>query len=120
MPANHFHAGNMPMAHYGSDDSGVQIARAVNDSISNTIGAGLERFVDVFDNWTLTYDEVIFIHNGAMRMTVDGQIYDCKAGDILWMTNGSELIYDCRGGRCEFFYALYPVDWAKQQGRVEP
>jgi ethanolamine utilization protein EutQ len=120
MPSHHFHSGNMPVKQYGATDSGVKIARAVHEDISTTLGGGWESFEDVYDTWTLTYDEVIFIHRGAIRMTVDGVVHDCKAGDILWMTKGSELIYDCKGGACEFFYALYPVNWAKIQGRKEP
>ncbi len=95
------------------------IARLVNSGLSSSLGAGLERLEKTRLEWTVTYDEVLFIHQGRLTVHSGGRRYDCVAGDIVWLPNGTTLIYDAEEP-CEYFYALYPVDWAKQQGTVEP
>lgn len=95
------------------------ICRAVDDSTSRTLGAGIETLSNVRFDWTLTYDEVLFIKEGSLRLWCAGERHDCEPGDIVWLPNGVTITYDAPG-TCTYFYALYPVDWAKRQGRAEP
>ncbi len=100
-------------------DQQTAIARLVNASFSKTLGAGVERLEKTRLEWTVTYDEVLFIREGRLTVHSGGQSYDCVAGDIVWLPNGTTLVYDAPEA-CEYFYALAPVDWARQQGTVEP
>ena len=95
------------------------IAREVNAGISTHMGAGIEYLERVTIDWTVTYDEVLFIHEGALTVEFDGECYDCTPGDIVWLPSGTSLRYIARE-RCGYFYALYPVDWADRQGVNEP
>ena len=36
------------------------------------------------------------------------------------LPEGVTLDYDMKGRRCEYFYALYPFDWAARNGMAEP
>jgi len=98
----------------------TKIARVINASNSDHIGAGIEVLENVSISWTVTYDEVLFIHEGEMTIVTGGERWTCRPGDIVWLTNGTTLEYDASSGRCAYFYALYPVDWAKRQGIEEP
>lgn len=96
------------------------IARLINGANSDHIGAGIEVLEDVSISWTVTYDEVLFIHEGEMEIETNGERWTCQPGDVVWLPNGTTLNYDSSNGRCAYFYALYPVDWAKRQGIQEP
>ena len=98
----------------------TRIARIIDRSLSDHIGAGIEVLDKVSIAWTVTYDEVLFIHEGEMTVASGGMRWLCQPGDIVWLPNGTMLEYDASKGRCAYFYALYPVDWAMRQGVEEP
>jgi ethanolamine utilization protein EutQ len=97
----------------------TSIAREIGHSLSRSMGAGIEYLEDVVIDWTVTYDEVLFIHEGRITIESGGESHDCGPGDIVWLPAGTALKYIARE-RVGYFYALYPVDWAKRQGTVEP
>lgn len=98
----------------------TQTARTITGKISSHMGAGMEIGEDVSIHWTTLYDEVLFIHAGSMIVrTADGEL-ECHPGDIVWLPEGVTLDYDMKGRRCEYFYALYPFDWAARNGMEEP
>lgn len=98
----------------------TRIARVINADISHSLGAGLEILENVSIRWTVTYDEVLFIHEGRLTIETGGERFDCRPGDIVWLPESTTLAYDATGGRCAYFYALHPVDWAARQGIKEP
>ena len=97
----------------------TSIARVINSSISRHMGGGIEYLENVTIDWTVTYDEVLFVHQGALTVEFDGERHDCTVGDIVWLPSGTSLRYIAKE-RCGYFYALYPVDWAARQGASEP
>jgi ethanolamine utilization protein EutQ len=115
----HFPGSGLAFTETNVDGAHTSICRAINRSTSATMGAGVERLERTKIDWTVTYDEILFIKEGAMRIHSGGKTFDCVAGDIVWLPNGTSLVYDAPE-TCTYFYALYPVDWAKQQGVREP
>jgi len=97
----------------------TSIARVINASISQHMGAGVEHLDNVTIDWTVTYDEILFILEGPLTLEFDDGRHVCEAGDIVWLPNGTHLKYVAEG-RAAYFYALYPVDWAARQGTAEP
>ena len=118
--AVHFKRGELPFTTASTQSGDTSIARVINAEVSRHLGAGLEILDRVSIQWTVTYDEVLFIHEGGMIVTVGDRRFDCRPGDIVWLPNGTTLTYDASAGRCAYFYALYPVDWAAKQGIKEP
>ncbi len=110
----------MPFTTAKTANGNTTIARIINASNSDHIGAGIEVLERVSIDWTVTYDEVLFVHEGEMSIVTGGEQWQCKPGDIVWLPKGTTLSYDASKGRCAYFYALYPVDWAKRQGIEEP
>jgi ethanolamine utilization protein EutQ len=95
------------------------IARVIDRSVSREMGAGIEYLEDVTIDWTVTYDEVLFVLQGPLTVEFDGTAHECNTGDIVWLPNGTHLKYIAKG-RAAYFYALHPVDWAARQGMAEP
>ena len=97
----------------------TSIARVVNSSNSRHMGGGIEYLEDVTIDWTVTYDEILFIVEGPLTIAFDDASHVCEAGDIVWLPEGTHLKYITQG-RAAYFYAVYPVDWATRQGTAEP
>lgn len=115
-----FKAGELPWTTARTSSGNTKIARVINTANSDHVGAGIEVLENVSITWTVTYDEVLFIHEGEMEIETNGERWSCSRGDIVWLPNGTTLAYDASKGRCAYFYALYPVDWAARQGIEEP
>lgn len=97
----------------------TSIARVVNASISRHMGGGIEYLENVTVDWTVTYDEILFIFEGTLIPEFDDGRHECTPGDIVWLPEGTHLRYIARE-RAGYFYALHPADWAARQGTVEP
>ncbi|MGF1612154.1 MAG: AraC family ligand binding domain-containing protein [Kiloniellales bacterium] len=95
------------------------IARVVDSSISRHIGGGIEYLENATIDWTVTYDEILFVLEGPLTIELDDGRHTCESGDVVWLPNGTHLKYIAEG-RAAYFYALHPVDWAARQGTREP
>ncbi|MFN4141702.1 AraC family ligand binding domain-containing protein [Aestuariivirga sp.] len=98
----------------------TQTARTITTAISQHLGGGMEIGEDVCIHWTTLYDEILFIHEGSMVVRTDQGELECHPGDIVWLPEGVTLDYDMKGRRCAYFYALFPIDWAKRNNMEEP
>lgn len=97
----------------------TSIARVISSSISRHMGGGIEYLENATIDWTVTYDEILFICEGTLTIEFDDGAQDCTPGDIVWLPEGTHLKYVAKE-RAGYFYAIYPVSWAQLQGRVEP
>jgi len=118
--AIHFKRQDMRFTTAHTESGDTSIARVINAGISRQMGGGIEVLERVSIRWTVTYDEILFIHEGEMTIRSDRREFVCKPGDIVWLPDGTSLEYDASTGRCVYFYALHPVDWAARQGIGEP
>jgi ethanolamine utilization protein EutQ len=97
----------------------TSIARVIDASVSRQMGAGIEYLENVTIDWTVTYDEILFVCEGELTVEFGGDSHVCRSGDIVWLPSGTSLRYIARE-RAGYFYALHPVDWAARQGTIEP
>jgi ethanolamine utilization protein EutQ len=116
----HFQHADMNFKKSSVDGASTMICRAIASDISATMGGGTETLEKVSIEWTVTYDEILFIKEGRMKIRTGGKEHVCEEGDIVWLPNGTTLTYDAADSKCTYFYALYPVDWAARQGTAEP
>ena len=91
------------------NDDKASVLALVNVSNSESLGAG----IGIFDAgcevaWTVTYDEVLFIHEGQFKLRVGDDVFNAGPGDTLWIPAGTELVYDAPDA-VTFFYAVSPV-----------
>lgn len=114
-----FKRAEMTMIAAVTPSGSTSIARVINASISRHMGGGIEVLENVTIDWTVTYDEILFIVEGPLTVAFQDGEHRCDAGDIVWLPAGTKLRYIAKT-RAAYFYALYPVDWAARQGIAEP
>jgi ethanolamine utilization protein EutQ len=61
--------------------------------------------------WELTYEEIDYVIEGTLTVTIDGKTYTAKAGDVLFVPSGSKVIWGSPD-KARVFYATYPANWA--------
>jgi len=85
----------------GGPPGSALVARAISNEISPNIGIGFARWEGAEVNWTLLYDEVIFVIEGCFELQANGKLYRVTPGQLLWIPEGTELVY---GGHALFGY----------------
>ena len=88
--------------------NGIAAHGLINAGFSKQMGAGVGVFDKCSVEWTLDYDEVLFIIDGNLRLHVSEKIYEAGAGDVLWIPAGTAIVYEATV-RTPFFYAVAPV-----------
>lgn len=61
--------------------------------------------------WELTYEEIDYVIEGTLTVTIDGKKYTANAGDVLFVPSGSKVIWGSPD-KARVFYATYPANWA--------
>ena len=107
-----FRAADRAFEAYGGPPGEATIARLVGPEISHSMGAGIATFDDCSIAWTVLYDEVIVVLEGAFRLRVGETAYDLGPGDVIWLPENTALRYEGKGAKV--FYALAPVDWRRR------
>jgi ethanolamine utilization protein EutQ len=80
----------------------------VNASNSDTMGGGFGMFGTGSNiEWTVTYDELLFIHSGQFQLKIGDEIFHAGPGDTLWIPKDTPLTYIAEED-VWFFFAVYP------------
>ena len=114
-----FHRNAMVLKDAVTPTGTTSIARVVDSALSRHMGGGIEYLDTVTIDWTVTYDEILFVLEGPLIVELDDGRHECNTGDIVWLPEGTHLKY-IAPGRAAYFYAVHPVDWAARQGIEEP
>lgn len=61
--------------------------------------------------WELTYEEIDYVIEGTLTVTIDEKTYTAKAGDVLFVPSGSKVVWGSPD-KARVFYATYPANWA--------
>lgn len=62
-------------------------------------------------DWELTYEEIDYVIEGTLQVTIDGVTYTAKAGDVLFVPKNSKVTWGSPD-KAKIFYATYPANWA--------
>lgn len=84
------------------------IARLVGRHNSTSMGGGVVEYLRVRVDWTLDFDEMITVIEGAMRIHSAGTTHDLQAGDVAWFPARTPLTYDVPE-RVLVSYAIHPM-----------
>jgi ethanolamine utilization protein EutQ (cupin superfamily) len=100
---------------------GLELARAITNAGTTQLGGGYMRFAKdaedaEFADWTLTYDEVLFVQTGELTVESDGGATVARAGEAILIPKGAKVTYRGRAGTVCFF-VLWPFDWNKKVDR---
>lgn len=81
----------------------------VNSGFSDGMGGGYGVFGAGTDmEWTVTYDEFLFIHKGNFQLKVGDEVFHAGPGDTLWIPKDTPLSYICDED-VWFFFAVNPA-----------
>ena len=81
----------------------------VNSGNSTTMGGGLGVFCAGFElEWTVHYDEFLFIHKGNFKLKVGDDVYEAGPGDTIWLPADTHFTYIAEE-EVWFFLAVYPA-----------
>ena len=61
--------------------------------------------------WTLDYDEVEYVLEGELHITVSGRVTIGRPGDVIAVPKGSSITFGTPSW-ARFLYVTYPADWA--------
>jgi ethanolamine utilization protein EutQ len=108
-----FRRADAQLAYPSGAEAGNSLFRALDETMSDTIGGGYFSFNRATDSAVLPYDEVSVCIEGALHLTVDGETHVLKPGDLVFMPKGTEVTFG--GDKAVAAYAVWPVDW-RQRG----
>src|SRR5436190_21473717 len=94
---------------------GLELARAITHAGTTQLGGGYMRFKSdaEFADWTLKYDEVLFVNSGELEVLSNSSGVQARAGEAVLMPNGRKVTNRGRAGAVGFF-VLWPFDWDKK------
>ncbi|MEY8000886.1 cupin domain-containing protein [Clostridium sp. Mt-5] len=62
-------------------------------------------------DWELTYEEIDYVIEGTLTVTINGKTFTAHPGDVLCVPSGSKVIWGSPD-KVKLFYATYPANWA--------
>lgn len=118
-----------------ADPSGVVLVRGPSIALGQFTAAGPGRNVGLVDvitrqqgspmtagfmsfgkadafPWRLGYDEIDYVLEGVLHITIDGRVVEGKPGDVLYVPKGSSIIFGTPS-QTRVFYVTYPAEWAQ-------
>jgi len=85
------------------------VAEISNANLGSDLGTGFARFTGVRFSWTTSYDEVVTVLDGELRLHIGGEVFVLKPRDTMWVPKGTSLDYEADSALT--FYAIYPSNW---------
>ena len=93
----------------------MAMGRDVTSKESSSFGASIGLFEDCDMEWTVLYDEYIYILEGELNLETREGIHDLRPGDGIWLPEGTWMVY--RAKYCKAVVIVHPVNWRELQGR---
>lgn len=96
---------------------GLELSRAITHAQTTQLGGGYMRFSKdaEFADWTLKYDEVLFVQEGELSISGESGTVTAHAGEAILIPKGAKVTYRGRAGTVGFF-VLWPFDWDRKPG----
>ena len=91
----------------------VQLTDVVTHQDGSPMSAGIMSWnkEDSFP-WKLTYDEIDYVIDGELEITIDGKAFLGKIGDVFYIPKGSEIIFGTPN-HTKIMYVTYPANWSE-------
>jgi ethanolamine utilization protein EutQ len=94
-----------------SEDRRIYLGDVLDKSNSDTMGVGFARYAPGEANpWRVTYDEALIITDGSFTVTpTDGPAVTAGPGELIFLKNGTELVYSAGSAGADLVYVSYPA-----------
>ena len=87
----------------------AQVAGVCGDADGTELGVGWGRLSNARIPWTILYDEVLTVFDGALRLHAGGAVHELGPRDSIWLPAGTELVYEAESALVHF--AIHPSNW---------
>ena len=87
----------------------AEVAGVCGADDGSELGVGWGRMRDARIPWTIRYDEVLTVFEGLLRVHIDGEVFELRPRDSLWLPEGTALVYEAEYALVHF--AIHPSDW---------
>lgn len=94
----------------GKPSDHVGITEILNIKESPNMATGFMEIDKTSFDWTLGYDELDYIIEGTLDITVDGKTYRGHAGDVFFIPMNTSITFSSPD-HCRFFFSTYPANW---------
>lgn len=61
--------------------------------------------------WELSYEEIDYVIEGTVTVSINGKTYTAYPGDVLFVPSGSKVVWGSPD-KAKIFYTTYPANWA--------
>ena len=89
---------------------GAMIGRDVDDSVSQTMSCSVAEMENFELEWTVLYDEWIYVLDGVLTIELEDGTVNLNPGDSLWMPDGTWHFYHVKD-KVRMVIAVYPANW---------
>ena len=93
---------------------GANIGRDVDSSVSETMSCSVIEMENFELEWTVLYDEWIYVLDGVLTIELKDGSVDLNPGDSLWMPDGTWHFYHVKKARA--IVTVYPANWREVKG----
>jgi ethanolamine utilization protein EutQ len=101
----------LPIEWYQAGAEPIFLGDVLDSTSDSPMSVGFARYAAGASNeWTLSYAEILVITRGAFSVVVEGHATTARAGEALYLPNGTSLTYRAEED-CELVYISYP-HWA--------
>ena len=88
---------------------GAYLATAITSKVSEHMDAGIFKMRDVSFGWEYTFDEILYVIEGTVKVTSDeGKTYVLNGGDIIFFSKGEKVTFACESTSCCCFVRYPP------------
>ncbi len=104
---------------YQRGDRRIFVGDVIDEKNSDTMSVGFCRYQKGESNeWIVTYDEVLIVTKGVFSVSSEGGTKTANAGEIIFLTKGTKVIYQGEEDDTEVVYVSYP-HWMEAQRNSE-
>jgi ethanolamine utilization protein EutQ len=96
--------------YYQYTDQQIFVGDVLDSSTSDTMSVGFYRNKRKGEKneWIVTYDEALIVTKGALTVRFADGARTAKAGEVLFLTKGTEIAYEAAEDDTEVVYVTYP------------
>ena len=93
---------------------GAMICRDVDPSVSESMSCSTIEMENFELEWTVLYDEWIYVLEGVLTIELEDGTHDLALGDSLWLPDGTWHYYHVK--KAKALVVVYPANWREVKG----